>query len=71
MSLAGMGSYWGFSDLGHACLSGEMEAIKVFSRRVTCSDFHFLKNYLITVLISYHTTFQGKVEAEKPVGRLS
>ena len=77
MSLVGMGSYLGFSDLGCGCLSGEMEVTEVLSRRVTCSDFFlffffFLRiTCLITVLRSYSTTLQGKVEAEKTPGRLS
>ena len=61
-SLAGMGSYWCFSDIGHCCLSNEMETTEVLSRRVTCSDFCFLKNsadHSAEILLYYSSSEGG------------
>ena len=68
MSLVGMGSYLGFSDLGCGCLSGEMEVTEVLSRRVTCSDFFlsffcfFFKNNLpdhSAAILLYYSSGEG------------
>ena len=67
MSLVGMGSYLGFSDLGCGCLSGEMEVTEVLSRRVTCSDFFlffffFFKNNLpdhSAEILLYYSSGEG------------